>query len=338
MLEKTNTFTRRQRLNTEKSEYNDIFDSITSNNTEKLSQFILNKDIRIWEIKKSENLTILHNACAIDKTDVIITIIEKMKTRLGLDNTEKLSPEEKSQNEKIFKDFINAKTDGDNQTALHYASFRGNIKVIKLLISNYAEINALTNTGYNMIHKAAMGNKPSAIIYFNKKYNMNLEDTDENQMNALHLAVRNSMENSVIFLLSLGLDPNLKDKDGNTALHYAVRKSQIRIIKKLLQRGADRTIPDYKNKTAVMLGKNNPEINEIFRKKGICEKLFFKPDISKKTLCSNKNMILFIVLHAIIIIFVFFLILPYFDSNLFSIIFFGRIFFGIFIIYDIVLF
>ena len=196
MLEKTNTFTRRQRLNTEKSEYNDIFDSITSNNIEKLSQFILNKDIRIWEIKKSENLTILHNACAIDKTDVIITIIEKMKTRLGLDNPEKLSPEEKSQNEKIFKDFINAKTDGDNQTALHYASFRGNIKIIKLLISNYAEINALTNTGYNMIHKAAMGNKPSAIIYFNKKYNMNLEDTDENQMNALHLAVRNSMENS----------------------------------------------------------------------------------------------------------------------------------------------
>ena len=334
MLEKTNTFTRRQRLNTEKSEYNDIFDSITSNNIEKLSQFILNKDIRIWEIKKSENLTILHNACAIDKTDVIITIIEKMKTRLGLDNPEKLSPEEKSQNEKIFKDFINAKTDGDNQTALHYASFRGNIKVIKLLISNYAEINALTNTGYNMIHKAAMGNKPSAIIYFNKKYNMNLEDTDENQMNALHLAVRNSMENSVIFLLSLGLDPNLKDKDGNTALHYAVRKSQIRIIKKLLQRGADRTIPDYKNKTAVMLGKNNPEISEIFRKKGICEKLFFKPDISKKTLCSNKNMILFIVLHAIIIVFVFFLILPYFDSNLFSIIFLVESFL-VFLLYTI---
>ena len=39
---------------------------------------------------------------------------------------------------------------------------------------------------------------------------------------------------------------------------------------------------------------------EIFRKKGICEKLFFKQDISKKALCSNKNMILFIVLHVII--------------------------------------
>ena len=116
--------------------------------------------IRICEIKKSKNLTILHNACDIDKTEVLITIIEKMKTRLVLDNKNNLTPEEKSQNEKIFKDFINAKTDGDNQTALHYASFRGNIKVIKLLISNYAEINALTNTRYNMIHKAAMGNKP----------------------------------------------------------------------------------------------------------------------------------------------------------------------------------
>ena len=40
MLEKTNTFTRRQRLNTEKSEYNDIFDSITSNNIQKLTQYI----------------------------------------------------------------------------------------------------------------------------------------------------------------------------------------------------------------------------------------------------------------------------------------------------------
>ena len=321
MLEKSNTFTRRQRLNTVKSEFNDIFDSISLNNIQKITQYILNKDIKIWEIKKAENLTILHNACAIDKTEVIITIVEKVKVRLGLDNKNNLSPEEKSQNEKIFKDFINAKTDGDNQTALHYASFRGNIKIIKFLLSNCAEINALTNIGYNMIHKAAMGNKPSAIIYFNKKYNMSLEDTDENQMNALHLAVRNNMENSVIFLLSLGLDPNLKDKDGNTALHYAVRKGQIRIIKKLLQRGADKNILDFKNKTPEMLGKNNPEIAEIFRKKGICEKLFFKPDISKKTLCSNKNMILFIVLHIVIIVLIFFLILPYFDSNIFSIVY-----------------
>ena len=319
MLEKTNTLTRKQRVNSFITEYDEIFDSISANDINKISQFILNKDNKIWEIKKPENLTVLHNACALDKTDVIITIIEKTKIRLGLDNKSNITSEEKSQNEKTFKDFINEQTEGDNQTALHYASFRGNIKIIKLLIANHADINSLTHTGYNMIHKAAMGNKPSAIIYFNKKYNMSLEDTDENQMNALHLAVRNGMENSVIFLLSLGLNPNFKDKDGNTALHYAVKKSNSRIIKKLLQRGADRNIPDFKYKmTPVMLARNNVEIIEIFRKKGICEKLFFKPDISKKTLCSNKNMILFIVLHLVIILLVFFILLPYFNSNIFS--------------------
>jgi palmitoyltransferase len=319
MLEKTNTLTRKQRVNSFITEYDEIFDSISANDINKISQFILNKDNKIWEIKKPENLTVLHNACALDKTDVIITIIEKTKIRLGLDNKSNITSEEKSQNEKTFKDFINEQTEGDNQTALHYASFRGNIKIIKLLIANHADINSLTHTGYNMIHKAAMGNKPSAIIYFNKKYNMSLEDTDENQMNALHLAVRNGMENSVIFLLSLGLNPNFKDKDGNTALHYAVKKSNSRIIKKLLQRGADRNIPDFKYKmTPVMLARNNVEIIEIFREKGICEKLFFKPDISKKTLCSNKNMILFIVLHLVIILLVYFILLPYFNSNIFS--------------------
>ena len=319
MLEKTNTLTRKQRVNSFITEYDEIFDSISANDINKISQFILNKDNKIWEIKKPENLTVLHNACALDKTDVIITIIEKTKIRLGLDNKSNITSEEKSQNEKTFKDFINEQTEGDNQTALHYASFRGNIKIIKLLITNHADINSLTHTGYNMIHKAAMGNKPSAIIYFNKKYNMSLEDTDENQMNALHLAVRNGMENSVMFLLSLGLNPNFKDKDGNTALHYAVKKSNSRIIKKLLQRGADRNIPDFKYKmTPVMLARNNVEIIEIFREKGICEKLFFKPDISKKTLCSNKNMILFIVLHLVIILLVFFILLPYFNSNIFS--------------------
>ena len=326
MIEKVNTISRRQRLSLVQTQYDKILEFISTNNTEKLSEYILDPQNKIWEIKFAENFTILHNACATDKTDIVITIIEKTKIRLGLDNNENnnLSQEEKTENLKIFKDFINAKTDGDNQTALHLASFRGNIKIIKLLIANYAEINVLTAKGYNMIHKAAMGNKPSAIIYFNKKYNMNLEDTDENQMNALHLATRNCMENSVIFLLNLGINVNLKDKEGNTALHYAVRKGQIRIIKKLIQRGADVNIPDFKKKkTPVMLAKNNPEIMEIFRKKGICEKLFFKPDISKKTLCSNKNMILFIVLHILIIFFVFFVLLPYFDSTFFGIVYVG---------------
>ena len=52
-----------------------------------------------------------------------------------------------------------------------------------------------------------------------------------------------------------------------------------------------------------------------------CEKLFFKPDISKKTLCSNKNMILFIALHIVIMFFEFFILLPYLENLIFTIIY-----------------
>ena len=315
-------YNRMERTSSVSPEVEKVFTLVSQENIEELTKYILNAQNQIWNLKRGEDLTILHNACAIDKTNVVETIIEQTKKRLKLSPEFSLSEEEKSQNLEIFKNFINAKTQIDNQTALHYASFRGNIKIIKLLIENYAEINVISSNGYNMIHKAAQGNKPSAIIYFNKKYGMSLDATDENLMNALHLASANGMDNSVIYLLSLGLDPNIKDKFGYTALHYAVKKNHTRIIKKLLQRGADRNIEEYKTKkTPVMLAKNKPEILEIFRKKGVCEQLFFRPDISQKTPCSNKNMIFFISLHLIIISLIFFIIVPDFNSNIFSIIY-----------------
>ena len=301
-------------------EIENLFNLVSQEKIEELTNYILSEDNQVWNMKKGEGITILHNACVLENEKIVQTIIEQTKKRLHLISDDSLSQEEKSKNEKIFKDFINAKTEGDNLTALHFASFRGNIKIIQLLIANFAEINALSSHGLNMIHKAAQGNKPSAIVYFNKKYNMDLTAAEENNMNALHLATISGMENAVIFLLSLGLDPNIKDKIGYTALHYAVKHNQKRIIKKLLQKGADRNIEEYKQKrTPVMMAKNKPEIQEIFRKKGICEKLFFKPDISQKTLCSNKNMFLFIGLHILIIFITFFILIPYFNDTAFSI-------------------
>jgi ankyrin repeat protein len=247
MNPKKRTQNRMERTSTS-PEVENVFHLVTEEKIEELTAYILSEDNEVWNLKRGEDLTILHNACAIDKTNMAEAIIIQTKKRLQLTKDSSLSEEEKSENIEIFKNFINAKTQGDNQTALHYASFRGNIKIIKLLIENYADINALSSNGYNMIHKAAQGNKPSAIVYFNKKYNMDLASTDENKMNALHLSAANGMDNSVIFLLSLGLDPNIQDKFGYTALHYAVKKGHIRIIKKLLQKGADRNIQEKKIK------------------------------------------------------------------------------------------
>ena len=289
---------------------------------QELTSFILNEQNYVWNMKKGDDITIFDNACVNDKFNLVKLIIDNSKKRLHLTPDSTLSSEEKSGNEKIFKDFINAKTKTEYLTALHYASFRGNIKIIKLLIENNAEVAAISYNGLNMLHKAAQGNQPSAIVYFNKKYNMNLESSDNDLLNALHLASISGMDNSVIYLLSLGINPNIKDINGNTALHYAVKYSHSRIVKKLLQNGANKNIINkIQKKTPVMLAEDNPEIMEIFRKKGICEKLFFKPDISKKTKFSNINMVLFIVMHIIIISLTFFMLMPYFNCTTFSLIY-----------------
>ena len=297
-----------------------IFKFIYDEKINELSSFILSEKNEIWNIKRGDNITLLHSACVIDKFKIVQIIIEQTKKRLKLTNDSSLSGEEKTNNEKIFKDFINCQTETEHLTPLHYSSFRGNLKIIKLLIENGADINALTINGLNMLHKAAQGNKPSIIIYYYKKYNMDLNSTDKDNLNALHLATISGMDSSVIYLLSLGIDPNLQDVNGNTALHYAVKYNRTRIIKKLLQYGAKKNIIDkIHKKTPVMLAEDNYEIMEIFRIKGICEKLFFKPDISKKTKYSNINMILFISLHIIIIFLTFFMLMPYFNNTTFSI-------------------
>ena len=78
---------------------------------------------------------------------------------------------------------------------------------------------------------------------------MDLEASEnEKKLNALHLAIISGMEDSAIFLLNLGIDPNIQDDKGYTALHYAVKYNHPRLIKKLLQKGANINIQENKYK------------------------------------------------------------------------------------------
>ena len=128
-----------------------VFELVKNEKIDELISFISKEENQIWNYKKSESITLLHNACILDKTKVVETIIEQTKKRLHLlPEDSSLEEEEKTKNLQIFKEFINAKTEGDNLTALHYASFRGNIEIIKLLIANQAEINLLSTHGLHI--------------------------------------------------------------------------------------------------------------------------------------------------------------------------------------------
>jgi len=74
-------------------------------------------------------------------------------------------------------EFIN-KQNLDGLTAMHYASFRGNIEIIEYLIKLGANPFIKDNDGHNVIHIAAQGDKVNVIHYFIKNFNFDVNDRD----------------------------------------------------------------------------------------------------------------------------------------------------------------
>ncbi len=144
-------------------------------------------------------------------------MIDEMKLRLGIDGM------------KEIKAWVNVKSDQGN-TAIHYASYRGNVEIISKLIDNGAEIEVVNNRGLNVLHMAAQGNQPGALIYFKEKYSMNIQSVDDLGSTPLHWGCYTGSETSVLFLLSWNINVNAQDREGLTPLHLAVMSGNIELI------------------------------------------------------------------------------------------------------------
>lgn len=69
--------------------------------------------------------------------------------------------------QEIVKSYVNMHSvAADGFTAMHFASFYGNIKLIKLLIKHGANIFAVNKLGINMMHVAAQGDQPLSVAFF----------------------------------------------------------------------------------------------------------------------------------------------------------------------------
>ena len=99
-----------------------------------------NSKILLKDLVDHRGYTLLHLACFKNLDDIAVTLIQVAKRTLA---------------PQVIKDWINFKTDDDGFTALHFASFRGNLKLIELLLSNGADMYMKNNYGINMLHVAA---------------------------------------------------------------------------------------------------------------------------------------------------------------------------------------
>ena len=286
------------------SKEEEIFDYIENENIEKIKEMLSNK-IQIWDYhsKENDNSTVLH-----------ISVFKKYFyiTELFLEYC-------KDNNKEGLKNFINEQNDL-GVTAIHYAAFRGNVKIIKLLIENGADINIKTKRQLNIIHYCAQGNKPSSLMYFylelmkTNNYQL-IKDQDSGGSTPLHWAAYTNSEDALLYLIKLDIFKDEKEKQnyidqqddqGYTPLHLAVSSKSSRIVMKLLQNGASPDKKDNKGRTPLNLAisKKQNEIIEIIKNNQSCQICKVKAPV-KQIKKSPKN-IIYVIIFQIITTFILF--------------------------------
>jgi palmitoyltransferase len=126
---------------------------------------------------------------------------------------------------------------------LHFASFRGCLKLIKLLIKRGADMYAKNNFGINVMHVGAQGDQPISLYYFKLK-GMDLNQMDNRFSTPLHWACYSKSEIAMCYLLAWVNNLELQDIEGFTPLHLAIKSvdqlGSTRPVRTLLVRGASR--------------------------------------------------------------------------------------------------
>ena len=233
-------------------------------------------------------------------------LIELTKNRLSHEDFDK------------FKLWINFKST-QGYSALHYASYRGNIEIIKLLIENGADVDVTNLLGINVLHMASQGNEPNSIVYFVEKHKLKLNKKDDSGSTPLHWACYSGSEDVLNFILAYkDNDLNIQDKEGYTPLHLSVLSGipilnldRTRLIKKLLYSGANKRKVDNRNRTPLLLAfeKRKHNIIEMLNDKTSCHLSFFDKSFERLDR-NNRNVIFFYFLVFTVAFFNFFVILP----------------------------
>lgn len=254
------------------------------NNIEEFNKICLTEPpIDLWNIRDDKDSTLLHFTIMANAMSIFENLILFLQKHLSSEN---------------LIDYINY-SNYQNVCAIHLASFKGNLRVIKTLIQLGANINCLNRTGLNVIHFACQGNQPNSLAYFKEYYSMDLEETDDGQGTPLHWACYSGSDKATFFLLFNGVNSNSVNKNGHTALHLAVLSRKSKIIKKLIQYGIDYKLKDNNHMTAKELAQTRDldDIYDFLSKAEKCNPCSFT-SIVKKPRCSRTNILIVIITKA----------------------------------------
>ncbi|CDW85828.1 dhhc zinc finger domain containing protein [Stylonychia lemnae] len=215
--------------------------------------------IDICKIYDRQGYSPLHFAAYKNSDKMCEILCEFVKFKIS-ENLSKII-DDSLQSEYPYKDrlkyWINTHSKGEEGfTALHFASFHGNIRLIKYLLENGADPSQSNKQGINMLHVAAQGDQPAS-LYFFKQLGIDIDSRDKRQSTPLHWAAFSGAELALSYIVAWNPDINAVDSKGLTALHLAVKSSEdlrsTKAIKQLLIKGAEKNIKDIQGHRAIDL-------------------------------------------------------------------------------------
>ena len=132
---------------------------------------------------------------------------------------------------------INAK-ERDGRTPLHWAALNGHLDVVNLLLVNGAAVDAMENDGKTPMHCAAM-NDHLEIVKLLLANGAKIGARERGGVTPLHETALHGQEEITALLLASNADVNVKADNGFTPLHWAASNGQIKVAKLLLAHGAE---------------------------------------------------------------------------------------------------
>ncbi|MCK5683641.1 ankyrin repeat domain-containing protein [bacterium] len=127
---------------------------------------------------------------------------------------------------------------------------KGNVRVLKRLIKDGADIEALGPDGKTLLHYAVYsGSEDTIRLLLDSGLDIEIKST--NGETAFTEAVKKKKLNLSEFLLQNGAYIDSIDRKGLTPLHYAVLNKDSEMVELLLSYNADSTVKDKNNKTVI---------------------------------------------------------------------------------------
>src|SRR5579871_5513684 len=148
---------------------------------------------------------------------------------------------------------------GDGTTALHWAAYKDDVEMAKMLLAAGASVKATTRIGAisPLIMAAKNGSAPMIEILL--KAGADCNATDEHGTTALMTAASSGSADAVKMLISHGANVNAREgTHGQTALMFAAALNRDAAIRTLLEHGADPSITTK----AVKLPKPAPRFDD----------------------------------------------------------------------------